>query len=156
MFYHADFYARPHDVFTLVLHLLCTILKALSPKARKFDSMKISLKKSVLLRFLLRETVSRRARNFHSRVLQNSDTCQKLIWGLKADDFPISKLRPRITQKFPKMPFSTAITLFENYSKCRIGIFQFLSLKTDLSGNTVLPPDSGFPRLAKIDQFRQF
>ena len=129
MFYHADFYARPHDVFTLVLHLLCTILKALSPKARKFDSMKISPKKSVLLRFLLRETVSRRARNFHSRVLQNSDTCQKLIWGLKADEFPIWKLRPRITQKFPQMPFSTAITLFENYSKCRIGIFQFLSLK---------------------------
>ena len=50
--------------------------------------------------------------------------------------------------------------MFENYSKCRICIFQilpfstnFCPFKNDLSGNTVLPQASGSQKLAKIDYF---
>ena len=52
------------------------------------------------------------------------------------------------------------VTLFENYSKCRIWIFlilafstNFCRFKTDLSGNTVWPQASGFQKLAKMDRF---
>ena len=48
--------------------------------------------------------------------------------------------------------------LFENYPKCRIGIFwilvfskNFCPIKTDLSGNR--PNASGFQKLAKMDHF---
>ena len=52
--------------------------------------------------------------------------------------------------------------MVENYSKCRIWIFnfgifhQFLSYKTDLSGNSVWPQASGFQKLAKMDHFLAF
>ena len=54
-------------------------------------------------------------------------------------------------------PYST---LFENYSKCRISILAFSTsfcpIKTDLSGNTVWPQDSGFQKLPKLDHFWHF
>ena len=50
--------------------------------------------------------------------------------------------------------------MFENYSKCRIWIFDILAfstnfcpIKSDLSGNTVWPQASGFQKLAKMDHF---
>ena len=55
------------------------------------------------------------------------------------------------------------LTLFENYSKCRIRTFLILALSTnfwrikiDLSGNTVWPQASGFQKLAKMDHFWHF
>ena len=54
-------------------------------------------------------------------------------------------------------------TLFENYLKCHIWIFDVLTfstnfcpLKTDLTGNTVWPQASGFQKLAKWDHFGNF
>ena len=53
--------------------------------------------------------------------------------------------------------------MFENYSKCRIWIFDILAFSTifcpskvDLSGNTVWPQASGFEKLAKMDSFWHF
>ena len=58
---------------------------------------------------------------------------------------------------------TTISTLFENYSKCRIWIFDILAfsanfcpIKIDLSGNTVWPQASDFQKLAKIDFFWHF
>ena len=55
------------------------------------------------------------------------------------------------------------LTLFENYSKCRIWIFQFWHfppifgpIKTEQSGNTVWPQALGFQKLAKIAHFGHF
>ena len=56
----------------------------------------------------------------------------------------------------------TTITLFENYPKCLIWIFQFwhfppiLFINIELSGNTVWPQASGFQTLAKMDHFWHF
>ena len=55
------------------------------------------------------------------------------------------------------------ITLFENYSKCRIWIFEFWAfstnfcpIKSHLSGNTVWPQASIFQKLAKMHRFWHF
>ena len=49
---------------------------------------------------------------------------------------------------------SNVVTLFENYSKCRIWALVFSTnfclIKADLSGNTVWPQVSGFQKLAKL------
>ena len=59
------------------------------------------------------------------------------------------------TNDLPPTQIATSLTLFENYSKCRILILAFSTnfcpIKTDLSGNTVWPKASGFQKLAKID-----
>ena len=54
-------------------------------------------------------------------------------------------------------------TLFENYSECRIWIFDILAFSTNfcpikiyLSGNTVWPQASGFQKLAKLTNFGDF
>ena len=53
--------------------------------------------------------------------------------------------------------FLGGLTLFENYSKCRIWILAFSTnfcpIKTDLSGNTVWQQALGFQKLAKMDHF---
>ena len=53
-----------------------------------------------------------------------------------------------------------SVTLFENYSKCRIWILAFFTnfcpIKTDLSGNTVWPQALGFQKLAKLTTFGIF
>ena len=61
------------------------------------------------------------------------------------------------------MKYIQISTLFENYSKCRIWIFDILAfstnfcpIKTDLSGNTVWPQASDFQKLAKMDHFWHF
>ena len=55
---------------------------------------------------------------------------------------------------------STEFTLFENYTKYRIWILAFSTnfcpIKSDLSGNTVWPKASGFPKLANLDHFWPF
>ena len=65
----------------------------------------------------------------------------------------------RITKE-AEMHLPTEITLFENYSKCRIWILafsiNFCPIKTDLSGNTVWRQASGFQKLAKMDDFWHF
>ena len=53
------------------------------------------------------------------------------------------------------LDFWATNTLFENYQKCLIWLFQFwhfksFLFKSDLSGNTVWPQASGFEKLAKI------
>ena len=56
--------------------------------------------------------------------------------------------------------FPVHLTLFENYSKCRIWILavstNFCPIKTDLSGNPVWTQASGFQKLAKMDDFWHF
>ena len=59
--------------------------------------------------------------------------------------------------------FLSVSTVFRNYSKCRIWIFwilvfsaNFCPSKSDLSGNTVWPQASGFPKLTKIDHIWHF
>ena len=52
-------------------------------------------------------------------------------------------------------------TVFKNHPKCAIWGFQFwhfpptfvLSIKSDLSGNTIWPQTSGFQKLVKMDYF---
>ena len=55
------------------------------------------------------------------------------------------------------------LTLFENYSKCRIWIFDFWHfppifgpIKSDISGNNVEPQTSVFHKLTKINIFWHF
>ena len=53
------------------------------------------------------------------------------------------------------------VTLFGNYSKCRICLIlafstNFCPNKTDMSGNTVWPQASGYQKLAKMDHFWHF
>ena len=51
-------------------------------------------------------------------------------------------------------------TLFENYSKCPIWIFElstnFCPIKIDMSGITVWLQASGFQKLAKLEHFLAF
>ena len=52
------------------------------------------------------------------------------------------------------------VTLFKNYSKCRIWLLAFSTnfcpIKTDLSGNTVWPQASGFPKTRPNGPFLAF
>ena len=61
----------------------------------------------------------------------------------------------------PNIPAMITIILFENYSKCRIWIFQFWHflpsfIKVDLSGNTVWMQNSGLLKTPQIDHFWLF
>ena len=63
------------------------------------------------------------------------------------------------TERILKSPKYFCLTLFENYSKCRIWIFEFWHLPPIfvlLSGNNIWPQVSGFLIIAKIDNFGHF
>ena len=58
------------------------------------------------------------------------------------------------------LPLAHVLTVFENYSKCRISILAFSNMfcpiKTDLSGKTVWPQASGFQKVDKLTIFGIF
>ena len=61
--------------------------------------------------------------------------------------------------RFKISTLSQCLKITQNvaFELINFGIFhQFLSIKTDLSGNTVWPQASGFQKLAKLDHFGHF